>query len=89
MKVSARMKYIDAEQGISRDGKTYYVIGLLQGMESEKIYINKEIYDLTAGFKQFSDVDCTLNIQIGQTRTFVNLDSIQLVEKEVKNGANK
>ena len=84
MKVSARMKYIGAEQGTSKDGKTYFVLGLLQGMESERIYINKEIYDLTANFKQFSDVDCVLNIQIGQTRTFVNLDSIQLVKEEKK-----
>lgn len=89
MKVSARMKFIGAEQGTSRDGKTYFVVGLLQGMESERVYVSKEIYDLTFGFEQFSDVDCIMNIQIGQQRTFVNLDSIQLVKKEVKKDANK
>lgn len=85
MKVNARMKYIGAEQGTSREGKTYFVVGLLQGMDSERVYVNREIYDLAAGFSPFSDVDCVLNIQIGQSRTFVNLESIRQVKDGGKN----
>lgn len=80
MKVSARMKIIGAEKGTSREGKPYFVIGLLQGMDAERIYANEEIYKVASGFKPFSDVDCNLSIQIGPQRTFVNLESIQLVD---------
>ena len=79
MKVSARMKFIAAEKSTSREGKPYFVVGLLQGMDSERVYVSEEIYEQTSSFKPFSDVDCNLNIQIGQ-RTFVNLESIQLVD---------
>lgn len=80
MKVSARMKFLGAEKGIAQNtGKPYFYVGLLQGFDSERVYVNEEIYNQVRDFKDFSDVDCNLNITIG-TKTFVNLDSIQLVK---------
>lgn len=80
MKVSARMKFLGAEKGTAQStGKPYFYVGLLQGFDSERVYVNEEIYNQTREYKPFSDVDCNLNITIG-TKTFVNLDSIQLVK---------
>ena len=39
--------------------------------------VNEEMYNATKGFNPFADVDCELNISIGQ-RTFVNLEKISL-----------
>lgn len=77
MKVNARMKYLGADKGTSKDGKPYFYVGLLQGFDSERVYVNEEMYNATKGFNLFADVDCELNISIGQ-RTFVNLEKISL-----------
>ena len=80
MKVSARMKFLGAKKGTAQStGKPYFYVGLLQGFDSERVYVNEQIYNQTREYKPFSDVDCNLNITIG-TKTFVNLDSIQLVK---------
>lgn len=78
MKVSGLMKFIGTEEGLSREGKRYFMIGLLQGMESIKIYVSEELCSLVAGYTPFCDVECELNIQIGQ-RTYINMDSIRQV----------
>lgn len=80
MKVNARMKFLGAEKGTSQSsGKPYFTVGLLQGMESTKVYVNESTFSIACGFKPFCDVDCELNIQLG-TRTYVNLESIQVVK---------
>ena len=79
MKVSGLMKFIGVEEGLSREGKRYFIIGLLQGMESIKIYVSEELCSLVAGYTPFCDVECELNIQIGQ-RTYINMDSIRQVK---------
>ena len=78
MKVSGLMKFIGTEEGLSREGKRYFVIGLLQGMESVRIYVNEDLYIQAGSFTPFCDVECELNIQIGQ-RTYINMDSIRQV----------
>lgn len=80
MKVNARMKFLGVEQGVAQStGKPYFRVGLLQGMESTSVYVNKDLYNSASQFKPFSDVDCELNIQLG-VRTYVNLESIQVVK---------
>lgn len=80
MKVKARMKFLGAERGTAQStGKPYFFVGLLQDFDSERVYVNEQIYNQVKDFKPFCDVDCNLNIQIGQ-KTYVNLDSIQLVK---------
>lgn len=80
MKVNARMKFLGTEKGVSQSsGKPYFTIGLLQGMESTRVYVNESNYNTACGFKPFCDVDCELNIQLG-VRTYVNLESIQVVK---------
>ena len=44
MKVNARMKYLGADKGTSKDGKPYFYVGLLQGFDSERVYVNEEMY---------------------------------------------
>ena len=44
MKVNARMKYLGADRGTSKDGKPYFYVGLLQGFDSERVYVNEEMY---------------------------------------------
>lgn len=80
MEVSAKMKFLGVEKGTSRStGKPYYRVGLLQGLESEQIYINEELFKQMSDFKPFSNVECCLNIHINE-KTFVNLVSVQLVK---------
>lgn len=80
MKVSARMKFLGAERGTAQQsGKPYFYVGLLQDMDSERVYVNEEMFHKVSSYKPFCDVDCKLNIQIG-AKTFVNLDDIQLVK---------
>lgn len=78
MKVAARMKFLGAECGVSQNtGKPYFFVGLLQDFDSERVYVNEEIYNQVHDYKPFSDVDCNLNISIG-AKTYVNLESISL-----------
>lgn len=80
MKLKGKMKFLGAEQGVSQQsGKPYYYLGLLQGMESERVYINEDLYRKVSSFQPFCDVDCELNIRIGD-KTFVSLDSIQVIK---------
>ena len=72
MKVSAEMMYLGTESGTTRDGKTYVRAGLLQGLNSEVIYLNEENQKQVASIKPMTPVICTLNISIGE-RTYVNL----------------
>lgn len=72
MKVSAEMMYLGTESGTTRDGKTYVRAGLLQGLNSEVIYLNEENQKQVAAIKPMTPVICTLNISIGE-RTYVNL----------------
>ena len=80
MKVNAKMKFLGCEKGVSSAGKPYFIIGLLQGMKSERVYVNEEMYKKADALPSFSDVECELNIQIGE-RTYINLESINLAEK--------
>ena len=77
MKVSAEMKYLGSEEGTNREGKPFFVVGLLQGFASERIFINdddlkKKLKDV----KPYSDCICDLNISIGE-KTYVNLVDIR------------
>ncbi len=80
MEVTAKMKFLGVEKGVSRNtGKPYYRVGLLQGLESEQIYVSETLYKQMSDFKPLSNVECCLNIQISQ-KTFVNLVSVELVK---------
>ena len=76
MKVSSEMIYLGYEDGKTQNGKDYCRVGLLQGFDSEQVYINDEIKEQVRQIKPMTPVTCLLNIRIGQERTFVNLLSI-------------
>ena len=80
MKVSAEMKYLGFEEGTNREGKTFFVVGLLQGFSSERIFINDEdLKKKLQAVKPMSDCVCDLNISIGE-KTYVNLVDIRQKE---------
>lgn len=80
MRVSAEMKIIQAVQGTSKAGKPYYCVGLLQEMDSTRVYVDKDIYDIATKLPPFCDVECGLRITSGMDgRMFVNMDSIRQI----------
>lgn len=79
MKVSANMIYLGYEDGVTQAGKAFTRVGLLQGFDSEQVYVNEEIKKQVEGIKPMTSVTCDLNIRIGQERTYVNLLSISAV----------
>ena len=84
MKVKAMMKYLGTEERKTKDGKTYTVCGLLQGFDTEQVFINDELKRLCGPITPMSDVECQLNIRITGERTFVNLEDIRIVPEKVK-----
>lgn len=76
MKVTGSFKFCGAEKGTTKAGKDYYMIGLLQGLDSSRIYVDLDMYNQCKGIHPFSDVSCVLNISISEKGTFVNCDSI-------------
>lgn len=76
MKVTAELMFLGIEEGTTRDGKPYTRAGLLQGFDSEVIYLNDENRKQVEGIKPMTPVKCFLNIQIGKERTYVNLIDI-------------
>lgn len=76
MKVSGSFKFCGAEIGTTKAGKEYYLIGLLQGLDSSRIYVDLDMYNQCKGIAPFADVECNLSINISDRGTFVNCDSI-------------
>ena len=79
MKVSAKMTYLGMETGTSQNGKPYTVIGLLQGFDSERIYVNDDIKQKVSQLKPMTQVECGLNIRITSDRTYMNIEYIDPV----------
>lgn len=73
MKVSANMTFLGTEEGHTKNGKTYVRAGLLQGLSSEMVYLSEENQKQVKDIKPMTPVVCTLNIQIGSERTYVNI----------------
>lgn len=81
MKVVADMVYLGFEDGTSRDGNTFTVVGLLQGLDSQRIFVSdvevaKEIKKLAPN----TAVKAFLNLSIGRDKTFINIDHLEAVK---------
>lgn len=83
MKLKGEFKFVGSEKGQSREGKPYYVLSVLQGLDSSRIYVNEEMFQDVQGFKPFSNVVCELTINMTQKGTFVNCNDIYEVPKEL------
>lgn len=83
MKLKGEFKFVGSDKGQSREGKPYYVLSVLQGLDSSRIYVNEEMFKSVQGFKPFSNVVCELTINMTQKGTFVNCDDIYQVPEEV------
>lgn len=89
MRVEADMKFVGVQKEMSKNNKPYYVIGLLQGFDSERIFTNEETYNRVYKYPSFCDVHCTLNIRIGQERSFVSLEDIYQVGQDAGKTSGK
>lgn len=81
MILNGRFRLLGAEKGSRKDGKPYYVLGLAQGIDSERLYIDEKMYKDCQTIPMFSEIECDINIQIRQDRTYLNCEGIRLVEK--------
>lgn len=79
MVVTAQFRFIGAESKISKNGNMYYVMGLLQGMDSEQLFIQQEQYNQVKDFKEFDNVECSLNINIRPDKTNVSLIDVKKI----------
>ncbi len=84
MKVNGQFRYVGGESNISNTGKQYYLVSLLQGLDSSRIYVDQEMYHQAQSIPEFSEVNCVLQIDITAKGTYLHLDSIQLADKKVK-----
>lgn len=82
MILNGRFRLLGVEMGSRKDGKPYYVLGLVQGIDSERLYIDEKMYKDCQTIPAFSEIECDINIQIRQDRTYLNCESIRLVEKK-------
>lgn len=83
MKLKGRFRYVGGQTGTTANGKVYYLMSLLQGLDTTRIYVSEEFYvkDLSK-IPEFSEVDCELNISQGAKGTYINCESITPVVKK-------
>ena len=89
MIVEADMKFVGVQKEMAKNNKPYYVIGLLQGFDSERIFTSEEMYNRVYKYPAFCDVHCMLNIRIGQERSFVSLENIYQVGQDAGKTSRK
>ena len=89
MRLQGEFKFVGSEKGQSREGKPYYVLSVLQGLDSSRIYVNEEIFQDVQGFKPFSDVGCELTINMTQKGTFVNCNDIYQLPRDIASKKEK
>lgn len=80
MKVKAEFLYLGMENGTTRDGKPWYCIGLLQGLDSEKMYVTDEMLPKVKTLTPMTKVAADLRISINKEKTYINLDDISPVK---------
>lgn len=85
MILSGRFRYVGGQCHQSKDGKDYYMVSLLQGLDSSKIYVDEQMYlDIYGKIPEFSEVDCDLRIDITPKGTYVHLEEIRPVGADAK-----
>ncbi len=89
MKLKGNFKFVGSDKGQTREGKPYYVLSVLQGLDSSRIYVDEETFKNVQGFEPFSDVCCELTINMTQKGTFVNCNDIYQLPKDVASASKK
>lgn len=83
MILTGRFRYVGGQCNQTKDGKDYYMISLLQGLDSSRIYVDEKMYlDIIGKYPDFSEVECDLRIDISPKGTYIHLDSIRQVESQ-------
>lgn len=85
MILTGRFRYVGGQCNQSKDGKSYYQVSLLQGLDSSKVYVDEKMYmDMINKFPEFSEVECDLRIDITPKGTYVHLEGIRLADADSK-----
>lgn len=82
MTLTGNFRFLGAEELKTKEGKAYYIVALLQGMDSEKMYVSESQYREYCSIPEFSEVECELKVTINGNRTFLNCESIRQISKK-------
>ncbi|MEM0173557.1 MAG: hypothetical protein QXI16_03510 [Sulfolobaceae archaeon] len=82
MKLNGKVKYMGSEHGISnKDGKPYYKVGLMQGLESKVFYVDQKTYDNLYSVNVGTDMDINIDINEYNGKTYFSLVDYQIIDK--------
>lgn len=71
--------FIGIEKNVNRKtGEVYHFIGLLQGLDSVKIFGNEESLKMFENIPELSKVDCDISVSVGE-KTYINVKSVKKV----------
>lgn len=84
MILTGMFRYVGGQCNQTKDGKSYYQVGLVQGLDSSKIYVDEKMYSGLDKFPEFSEVECDLRIDITPKGTYVHLEGIRLADADSK-----
>lgn len=81
MILQGRFKFLGLQNGVTRDGKPYVIMGILQGFDSEKLYPDEEVIAKVRNIPPMSDIDCVLRINVSaDKKAYINIDDVSLVK---------
>lgn len=89
MKLSGDFKFVATEKSESKGGKPYYVMSVLQGMDTTRIFINEKMYTDVCSYPAFCDVRCELSISMTPRGTFVSCDEVYMLPDDLKKPDDK
>lgn len=82
MELTGRFKFLGTEKGKTREGKEFTRLGLLQGLNSEVMYVNDDIITKVEKLSVMTEVNCLLQINVRDDRTaYVGIKDIFPVVK--------
>ena len=80
LKVIGKFKFLGIESSTNfKTGETYNFLGLLQGIESIKLFANDKDLEHFTSIPVMSNVECELEISIGKEKTYTNIVSVKKV----------
>lgn len=81
MKLVGKFEFIGIEeiQGKKDPTKVFHNVGLMQGNDVVKVFLNDDKVKLFSGLKRFDLVECELNISIGSERSFIGVEAVRKV----------
>lgn len=80
LRVIGKFKFLGIESSTNfKTGEIYNFLGLLQGIESIKLFANEKDLEHFKNISVMSDVECELEISIGKEKTYTNILNVKKV----------